>query len=99
MLSECIYTSGGGSLDNAQFGSSGYCADTTFPSTVGNYYIALGYYTGSDVATVTGADIIAYTSAINDTKINFNTRFYLLKATASTIRLNGRWVDYAEISI
>lgn len=92
---------GGGSFENMFFPNTvGYRNNSSFPAIVGVYYIVFEYYSGSDVPTVDGADILSYSSIINDGMLGTygNCRFMILKATSTTIHVRSRWVDYSAIA-
>jgi hypothetical protein len=94
---------GGVNIESISFGENiGYRDDASFSATVGKYYVLIAYYGGTDVATVTGADIISYSGVINDSLIGSTygkVRFYLIKATSATVKVNSRCVDYAEFNV
>ena len=95
---EMDFANGGKTLENITLGDQ-LLVDNNLPVTVGKYYIIHAWYSGlNDIPTPTGCQVLAQTNfaSVNN---SHGGRILFVKATATIINIQDRYISASEINL
>ena len=98
MFQKMLQGDGGKTLENITLGDQ-LLVDSNLPVTVGKYYIIHAWYLGlNDIPTPTGCQVLAQTkfASINNA---YGGRILFVKATATIINIQDRYISASEINL
>ena len=99
MWQEILQGSGGGkTLENITLGDQ-LLVDSNLPVTVGKYYIIHAWYNGANDITPTGCQVLSQSTFASYQGGLFGGRILFVKATATIINIQDRYISASEINL